>query len=51
MVPGGLEGLIRDTSEPAPTRTVPAPPEQEPTPEQIEGLKAVIEKHAYELLI
>jgi quercetin dioxygenase-like cupin family protein len=51
MVPGGLEDLIRDTSQPAPSRTVPPPPEQEPTPEQIEGLKAVIKEHGYELLM
>jgi quercetin dioxygenase-like cupin family protein len=51
MVPGGLEDLIRDTSEPAPSSTLPPPPEQEPTPEQIKALKAVIKEHGYELLI
>ena len=51
MVPGGFEDLIRATSEPAPTRTLPPPAEQEPTPEQIEGLKEVIKEHGYELLI
>ncbi len=51
MVPGGLEDLIRATSEPAPTRTLPPPPEQEPTPEQIERLKQVVKQLGYELLV
>ena len=51
MVPGGFEDLIRATSEPAPTRTLPPPPEQEPTPEQIEGLKEVVKERGYELLM
>ena len=51
LVPGGFEDLVRATSQPAPSRTVPPPPEQEPTPEQIEGLKAIIKEHGYELLI
>ena len=51
LVPGGFEDLLRATSEPASGRTVPPPPEQEPTAEQIEALKAVIREHGYELLI
>jgi quercetin dioxygenase-like cupin family protein len=51
MVPGGLEDVIRATSEPAETRTLPPPPEHEPTPEQIDALKAVIKEHGYELLM
>jgi hypothetical protein len=43
--------LIRATSEPAPSRTLPPPPEAEPSPEEIEGLKAIIVEHGYELLV
>jgi quercetin dioxygenase-like cupin family protein len=51
MVPGGMEDLIRATSEPAASRTLPPPPEAEPTPEEIEGLKAIVKEHGYELLV
>jgi quercetin dioxygenase-like cupin family protein len=51
LVPGGIEDLIRATSQPAPTRTLPPPPEAEPTPEEIEGLKALIREYGYELLV
>ena len=51
LVPGGIEDLIRATSEPAPSRTLPPPPEAEPIPEEMEGLKAVIKEHGYELLV
>lgn len=51
LVPGGFEDLVRATSEPARTRTIPLPPEKEPTPAEIEGLKAIIKDHGYELLI
>jgi len=51
LVPGGIEDLIRATSEPAPSRTLPPPPEAEPTSEEMEGLKAVIKEHGYELLV
>jgi quercetin dioxygenase-like cupin family protein len=51
LVPGGIEELIRATSEPAPSRTLPPPPEAEPTPGEIEGLKAIIKQHGYELLV
>jgi quercetin dioxygenase-like cupin family protein len=51
MVPGGMEELIRATSEPAPTRTLPPPSDQEPTAEEIEGLKAIVKAHGYELLV
>lgn len=50
LVPGGIEDVIRATSEPAPSRTLPPPPEHEPTPEEMERLKAVIKDHGYELL-
>ena len=51
LVPGGIEDVIRATSEPAPSRTLPPPPEAEPTPEEIEGLKAIIKERGYELLV
>jgi quercetin dioxygenase-like cupin family protein len=51
MVPGGLEDLIRDTSEPAPSRTVPPPPERLPDPAELERLKALVAERGYELLM
>ena len=51
LVPGGIEEVIRATSEPAPSRTLPPPPGEEPSAEQIEGLKAVVKEHGYELLV
>jgi quercetin dioxygenase-like cupin family protein len=51
MVPGGMEDLIRATSEPAPSRTLPPPSDEEPTAEELEGLKAIIKEHGYELLV
>lgn len=50
LVPGGIEDVIRKTSEPAKGRTLPAPTEKEPTPEELERLKAIVEEHGYELL-
>jgi quercetin dioxygenase-like cupin family protein len=50
MVPGGMEDVVRATSEPAASRTLPPPPDQEPTAEEMEALKAVIKEHGYELL-
>jgi hypothetical protein len=41
----------RATSEPARSRTLPPPPAEEPSAEQIEGLKAVVKEHGYELLV
>ncbi len=51
LVPGGIEDVLRATSEPAPSRTLPPPAEEEPTPEEIEGLKATVKEHGYELLV
>jgi hypothetical protein len=48
---GGIEDVIRATSEPAPRRTLPPPSNEEPTAEEIEGLKAVVKAHGYELLV
>jgi len=50
LVPGGIEDVIRATSEPAESRTLPLPPDEEPTAEEIERLKAVVKEHGYELL-
>jgi hypothetical protein len=51
LVPGGIEDVIRATSEPAPSRTLPPPPETKPTTEEIEQLKAIVKEHGYELLV
>jgi quercetin dioxygenase-like cupin family protein len=51
LVPGGIEDVIRATSEPAQSRTLPPPPEEQPTPEEMEGLKAIVKEHGYELLV
>jgi quercetin dioxygenase-like cupin family protein len=51
LVPGGIEDLIRKTSEPAPSRTLPPLSEEAPTPEEVEALKAIVEEHGYELLV
>ena len=44
-------GMIRATSEPAPSRTLPPLPERPPTAEEIAGLKAIVSEHGYELLV
>ena len=51
MVPGGMEELVRATSEPAASRTLPPPPDEEPSAEELDGLKAVVRQRGYELLI
>ena len=51
LVPGGIEDVIRATSEPAASRTLPPHPEEDPSQEQIEGLKAIVKEHGYELLM
>jgi quercetin dioxygenase-like cupin family protein len=51
LVPGGIEHVIRATSEPATSRTLPPPPAAEPTPEEIEALKTIVKEHGYELLV
>ena len=50
MVPGGLEDLIRETGEPAPSRTVPPLPEPL-DPAQMEQLNALVATPGYELVI
>ena len=51
LVPGGIEDVIRETSERAPSRTLPPAAEEEPTAEELEGLKAIVKEHGYELLV
>ena len=52
LVPGGIEHLIRQTSAPAPSRTLPPASAEEPTREQIEGIKALVKDSGYgELLV
>jgi quercetin dioxygenase-like cupin family protein len=48
MVPGGMEDVVRATSEPAASLTLPPPPEEEP---DIDAIKAIVKKHGYELLV
>jgi quercetin dioxygenase-like cupin family protein len=49
LIHGGLEDLIRATSEPAPSHTLPPP--AEPTPEEIEELKALLKESGYAELL
>ncbi len=48
MVPGGMEDVVRATSEPAASLTLPPPPDQEP---DIDAIKAIVKQHGYELLV
>ncbi|MDQ3648014.1 MAG: quercetin 2,3-dioxygenase [Actinomycetota bacterium] len=50
LTPGGFEDFVRATSEPAGSRTLPPPPEREPTQEEMEQLMAIAEAHGGELL-
>jgi hypothetical protein len=43
--------VITATSEPTAGRTLPPPPAEEPTAEEIEGLKALVKEPGYELLV
>ena len=51
LVPGGLEDVLRKTSEPARSRTLPPPAEEEPDAADIERLKEIVAEHGYELLV
>ena len=48
MVPGGMEDVVRATSEPAASRTLPPPPDEEP---DIGAIKEIVKEHGYELLV
>jgi quercetin dioxygenase-like cupin family protein len=50
MVPGGLEDLIRETGQPAPSRTVP-PPSGPPDPAEMEQLNRRVAELGYELVM
>jgi quercetin dioxygenase-like cupin family protein len=50
MVPGGLEDLIRETGQPAPSRTVP-PPSAPPEPAEMEQLNRRGAELGYELVM
>jgi hypothetical protein len=50
MVPSGLEEMIRQTSQPAASRTVPPPPDGPPDPKYLQRVKAVGAELGYELL-
>jgi mannose-6-phosphate isomerase-like protein (cupin superfamily) len=48
LTPGGLEDLIRATSEPAQARTLPPPP---PEPPDFDRMKAIVTRYGCELLV
>jgi quercetin dioxygenase-like cupin family protein len=48
FTPGGVENLIRETSEPARSRTLPPPSEEEP---DLERINAIAKEYGNELLI
>ena len=48
FTPGGVENLIRETSEPAGSLTVPPPPEEPP---DLERIKAIAKEYGNELLV
>jgi quercetin dioxygenase-like cupin family protein len=48
LVPGGIEAVVRETSEPAASRTLPPAADEEP---DVEGLKRIVAAHGYELLV
>jgi mannose-6-phosphate isomerase-like protein (cupin superfamily) len=48
MVPGGMEEVVRATSEPAARRTLPPPPDEEP---DIDAIKEIVRAYGYELLV
>ncbi len=51
LLPGGIEDVIRKTSDPAQSRTLPPPTEGEHDPAEIERLKEIVAEHGYELLV
>ena len=51
LVPGGLEDVLRKSSEPALSRTLPPPREEEPDAAEIDRVKHIVAEHGYELLI
>jgi quercetin dioxygenase-like cupin family protein len=51
LTPGGFEDLVMAMSEPAGSRTLPPPSDEEPTPADIDRLRAIAEAHGGELLV
>jgi quercetin dioxygenase-like cupin family protein len=50
LTPGGFEGLIRDMSEPADSRTLPPPSDDEPSDSEMEQVQSVADRYGCELL-
>ena len=48
LVPGGIEEVVRATSEPALTSALPPPAEEEP---DLERIKTMVAAHGYERLV
>jgi hypothetical protein len=48
MVPGGMEEVVRATSESAASRTLPPPPDEE---RDIDVIKEIVRAYGYELLV
>jgi quercetin dioxygenase-like cupin family protein len=51
LLPGGIEDVVRGTSEPAQRRTLPPPVEDEPDAAEIEQIKRFVAERGYELLV
>lgn len=50
LAPSGFEEFIRETSEPAPTPSLPSRPDAPPTDEKMEQLMPIVQKYAMEIL-
>ena len=50
FTPGGFEDLIRDTGQPAPSRTLPPHSDEMPDEDQMKALQLIVAKHGGEIL-
>lgn len=50
LTPAGFEGLIRETSEPAKSLTLPTPPEKPPDEAEMEELMAIAARYGNEIV-
>jgi quercetin dioxygenase-like cupin family protein len=50
FTPGGFEGLLREISRPAASRTLPPAPDDPPSEQELARMQAAIEAHGCELL-
>ena len=50
LTPGGFEEVVRAVSQPAESRTLPPPSDQEPSDEEMQRMQAAIQAHGCELL-